>query len=66
MRYPPCKGCPRREVGCHAKCEDYKSWKAEWDEMQKVIRAQQRATQQFIDDMYRNTRKTRYNKFRRR
>jgi len=25
----PCKGCERREIGCHAKCEDYANFKAE-------------------------------------
>ena len=23
---PPCKGCEKREPGCHGKCEDYISW----------------------------------------
>lgn len=22
-----CKGCEKREVGCHAKCEDYKAYR---------------------------------------
>ena len=25
----PCKGCERREIGCHAKCKDYAEFKAE-------------------------------------
>lgn len=26
-----CKGCTRRELGCHANCEDYKQFCAERD-----------------------------------
>lgn len=22
----PCKGCPNRYPGCHARCNDYKEW----------------------------------------
>lgn len=62
MRIAPCKECPKRQVGCHAKCEDYKSWKAELDEYQKVQRGKRRAMQQLIDDMYRNSYKHRYKK----
>jgi len=25
----PCKGCPYRAVGCHAKCGDYANFKTE-------------------------------------
>jgi len=28
---PPCKGCERRLIGCHALCADYKDWKKEHD-----------------------------------
>lgn len=24
----PCKGCDRRQIGCHAGCEEYAAWKA--------------------------------------
>lgn len=23
----PCKGCEKRVVGCHVKCQDYNKWK---------------------------------------
>lgn len=26
MKDSPCHNCPRREVGCHSSCEDYKAW----------------------------------------
>ncbi len=29
---PPCKGCEKREIGCHAICEEYKTWRALKDE----------------------------------
>lgn len=25
----PCKGCERRQVGCHSSCEDYKALQAD-------------------------------------
>lgn len=25
---PPCKGCPRKAVGCHTGCEGYQAYKA--------------------------------------
>ena len=28
----PCKGCDKRELGCHSKCNEYKTWKAGIDE----------------------------------
>ena len=31
MKMCPCKECEERKVGCHAKCEDYKEWKAEYE-----------------------------------
>lgn len=27
-----CKGCTKREVGCHANCEDYKAYKEKLSE----------------------------------
>lgn len=29
----PCKGCERREVGCHSSCGDYVEWRKKRDEM---------------------------------
>lgn len=28
VRNAPCRGCPYREVGCHARCEVYREWAA--------------------------------------
>lgn len=32
----PCKGCQDRHATCHANCEDYISWKANYDEQVNV------------------------------
>ena len=32
MKLCPCKGCTEREVGCHSRCDPYKSWRANADE----------------------------------
>lgn len=34
-RNTPCKGCQRREVGCHAKCPDYAEYHAMNEETRK-------------------------------
>lgn len=34
----PCRGCPDREVGCHAGCELYKAYRAERDRMNEEKR----------------------------
>lgn len=31
----PCKECADRFIGCHGKCEKYKTWRAEYDEINK-------------------------------
>ena len=32
MTTPPCKDCPDRKIGCHAKCEKYIAFRRERDE----------------------------------
>lgn len=34
----PCKDCAEREVGCHGRCERYKTWRAEMDERREQRR----------------------------
>ena len=34
----PCKDCFERTVGCHSTCENYISFKKEWDARQEQIR----------------------------
>lgn len=29
LKLSPCKGCERRQVGCHGDCEQYKQFRAE-------------------------------------
>lgn len=41
----PCKDCSDRYPCCHAKCEKYKVWKAEWNrlkEQERINRERQR------------------------
>lgn len=33
-----CKGCTERHIGCHAHCEQYLSWRREYDELKARIR----------------------------
>ena len=32
---PPCKGCNERFTACHDKCDKYKEWKRDLDELNK-------------------------------
>ena len=32
----PCRGCEKRELGCHGKCEAYKVWAQKQEAMRKV------------------------------
>ena len=34
----PCKDCDERYVGCHSRCPEYLSWRADRDENLKKIR----------------------------
>ena len=36
-KFPPCKGCDERVVGCHSVCERYITWKAQRDEIKKEL-----------------------------
>lgn len=40
MRKSPCKDCPDREPGCHAKCEKYQTWRHELDQVRAWLRDQ--------------------------
>ena len=40
----PCHNCPKRYPGCHASCDAYKSWKAEWDELRERERKRKAAS----------------------
>lgn len=33
----PCKGCERREIGCHVTCEEYKAYEVIRDEWNKAV-----------------------------
>lgn len=47
MSITPCKDCEARYPGCHGKCKDYITWRAEYDKdkeqkrIQKEIEAEQ-------------------------
>ena len=53
--------CDRREVGCHAVCEDYKKWKAELDAKNEHKRKEKAKTQTMSESAKRKMwRKQRY------
>lgn len=37
----PCKGCDRRKLGCHGRCEQYKAWTASRHEINRKRYAEQ-------------------------
>lgn len=32
IRECPCRDCPDRKMGCHARCERYQGWKKDYEE----------------------------------
>lgn len=42
IRVAPCAGCELRHPGCHAKCEDYNTWRDELLETSREIRSVKR------------------------
>lgn len=44
MRISPCKGCADRVLACHGKCEKYKKWRKELDELNRQSRLAKEAT----------------------
>lgn len=41
MALAPCKGCTKRELGCHDRCEEYQTFKKEYAEVKEMIRKNQ-------------------------
>lgn len=37
---PPCKGCTERRIGCHARCDGYRLFRAMLDIKKEEVRAQ--------------------------
>ena len=40
IRINPCGDCTKRHIGCHSKCKEYISWRAEWDKRKELERKQ--------------------------
>lgn len=38
MKIAPCKGCGKRQLGCHSKCEPFAEWRAELEKMKEARR----------------------------
>lgn len=39
----PCKNCENREIGCHDRCVDYKTWAQERIKQKETFRAEKEA-----------------------
>ena len=44
----PCKDCTKRQVGCHAQCEDYKAYQDALEDYKRTVR-EIRATDDAMD-----------------
>ena len=53
-----CRGCKKRQQGCHATCEDYKRENAELNELRSIIRAHKTDAEQ-IREYYKSNAKKR-------
>ena len=45
----PCKGCEKREVGCHATCEDYLTYRELKDEQNAELKEKAKREQEQND-----------------
>ena len=43
MRDNPCKDCDKRHATCHSTCQDYLTWKKEYDEFMRRARSRRDA-----------------------
>ena len=50
----PCKGCPKREIGCHSKCEAYRAYREPIDAMNKARHLQKPIKELAIDHTIRS------------
>lgn len=54
----PCKGCSDRYPTCHDKCEDYKAYKAQRDEIKERMRKDNEATELYWTLAHRSDERT--------
>ena len=54
MRNNSCKGCvePKRHIGCHSTCEEYKQCVREFEELKKKIEEEKRKDRYFKQYKY--------------
>ena len=56
----PCRYCTERKVGCHGKCNKYKSWKKESDAINRKINQAKTSERITTDDIIRRIKKNVY------
>lgn len=59
----PCKECANRKSGCHSACEQYKGWRAEYDEQKQKIKDAREIDKIFAehkDRLYRYAKKKKF------
>ena len=49
----PCRDCPDRVIGCHAKCERHAAWKVEHEKAKEKHQEQLRALDTICRETYR-------------
>lgn len=57
-----CKGCKKREPGCHAKCEKYQAEKATWEEEKAQRRKEEQIQNRLTEHVISSVQKTRKRK----
>lgn len=49
MKKCPCKDCSDRHASCHADCDKYKSWRAEYDALKAEAQPKTNAEKNYVD-----------------
>lgn len=46
-----CKGCTKRETGCHGRCESYLEWRSKYDKEKAIVTAKKRKLREIKRDI---------------
>ena len=52
-----CKGCTKREVGCHGSCESYLEWRSKYDKEKAIVAEKKHKLREIKRDIQARARK---------
>lgn len=52
-----CKGCTKREIGCHSGCESYLEWRSKYDKEKAIVAEKKHKLREIKRDIQARARK---------